>query len=156
MIKGRPWRLFTEEELVFSRRNPRPGKLYGYSPVEQILMWINIGLRREVAQLNWFTDSNVPKGLISAPDGWSSNQINQVQGWFDAMLEGNLAERSKAIWAPYGSKYQPIKDPPLKDEFDEWRARVVLYAFSLPPDAFVRQRNRSTSETARQAALGEA
>jgi len=43
------------------------------------------------------------------------------------------------MWAPFGSKYQTIKDPPLKDEFDEWLARVVMFCFSLPPDAFVRR-----------------
>jgi len=118
-------------------------------------MFINIALRRQVMQLNWFTEGNVPRGLITSPDGWSSKQIAEFQQWFDSTMAGNLSERSKSVWAPFGSKYQSIKDPPLKDEMDEWLARVVMFAFSLPPDAFIRQRNRSTSETARQTAQEE-
>jgi hypothetical protein len=118
-------------------------------------MFINIALRRQVMQLNWFTEGNVPRGLITSPDGWSSKQIAEFQQWFDSTMAGNLSERSKSVWAPFGSKYQTIKDPPLKDEMDEWLARVVMFAFSLPPDAFIRQRNRSTSETARQTAQEE-
>jgi len=155
VIHGRPWRLFTADEIIYTPRNKRPGHIYGYSPVEQILMFINIALRRQVMQLNWFTEGNVPRGLITSPDGWSSKQIAGFQQWFDSTMAGNLSERSKSVWAPFGSKYQSIKDPPLKDEMDEWLARVVMFAFSLPPDAFIRQRNRSTSETARQTAQEE-
>ena len=155
VIHGRPWRLFSKNELLYLPRNKRPGHRYGYAPVEQILMFINIALRRQITQLNWFTESNIPKGIINTPDGWGAQQMADAQQWFDAVAAGNLAERSKAIWAPYGSKYQAIKEAPLKDEFDEWLARVVMFCFSLPPDAFVRMRNRSTSETAAQTAKEE-
>jgi HK97 family phage portal protein len=155
VIHGRPWRLLTTEEFIYAPRNVRPGHVYGFSPVEQILTTINIALRRQTAQLQWFTESNIPRGLLNAPDGWSTQQIRQFQEWFDSVLAGNMAERQKALVAPWGMKYQAFKDPPLKDEMDEWFARVVCYAFSLPPDAFVRQRNRATAETARQSALEE-
>jgi len=32
-------------------------------------MFIDIGLRRQVMQLNWFSEGNVPRGLITSPDG---------------------------------------------------------------------------------------
>ncbi len=51
--------------------------------------------------------------------------------------------------------YQPFKEAPYKDEFDEWLARIVCYAFSLPATAFTRQVNRATAETAQDAALAE-
>ena len=53
------------------------------------------------------------------------------------------------------SQYQAFKEAPYKDEFDEWLARIVCYAFSLPPTAFTRQVNRATAETAQEAALAE-
>jgi hypothetical protein len=34
----------------------------------------------------------------------------------------------------------------LKDDFDEWLARVICFAFSLPPTAFTKQVNRNTAE----------
>src|SRR4029079_20152 len=57
------------------------------------------------------------------------------------------------VWAASGTASQAFKEAPYKDEFDEWLARIVCYAFSLPSTAFVRQVNRATAETAQQAAL---
>src|ERR1700674_2183502 len=140
---------------MYLPRNPRPHKAYGFSPVEQIVVTVNIGLRRQVMQLQHFTEGNVPPGLLNAPDGWSPEQIRQFQEWFDSVLAGNTAGRTRLVWAPSGTKYQAFKEAPYKDEFDEWLARIVSYAFSLPPSAFTRQVNRATAETAQEAALAE-
>ena len=44
------------------------------------------------------------------------------------------------------------KEPELKGAFDEWLARVVCYAFSVSPQAFVSQVNRATGETQKEMA----
>jgi hypothetical protein len=155
IIHGRPWRLLTGDDLVYAPRNPRPHKAYGFGPVEQIVMTINIGLRRQMMQLQHFTDGNVPPGLLNAPDGWNARQIREFQEWFDGVLAGNSGARTRLVWGPSGTKYQAFKEAPYKDDFDEWVARVVCYAFSLPPTAFTRQVNRATAETAQEAALDE-
>src|SRR5437762_669417 len=133
MIHGRPWRLLTSDELLYLPRNPRPHKLYGLSPVEQIVVTVNIALRRQAMQLHHFTEGNVPPGLLNAPEGWNVEQIRQFQEWFDSVLAGNSAARSRLVWGPAGTKYQPFKEAPYKDEFDEWLARIVCFAVSLPP-----------------------
>ncbi len=155
VIHGRPWKLLTSDEILYLPRNPRPHKAYGFSPVEQIVMTINIGLRRQAMQLQHFTEGNVPPGLLNAPDGWNAEQIRQFQEWFDSVLAGNTGGRSRLVWGPSGTKYQPFKEAPYKDEFDEWLARIVCYAFSLPATAFTRQINRATAETSQEAALAE-
>jgi hypothetical protein len=155
IIHGRPWKLLTGDELIYFPRNPRPHKAYGYGPVEQIVMTVNIALRRQVMQLQHFTDGNVPPGLLNAPDGWNAKQIRQFQEWFDSVLAGNTGGRSRLLWGPSGTRYQPFKEAPYKDEFDEWLARIVCYAFSLPPTPFIRQINRATADTAQEAALAE-
>src|SRR6185437_11255622 len=134
---------------------PRPHKLYGLSPVEQIVMTVNIALRRQAMQLHHFTEGNVPPGLLNAPEGWNVEQIRQFQEWFDSVLAGNTASRSRLVWGPAGTKYQPFKEAPYKDEFDEWLARIVCFAFSLPPTPFIHQINRATAEQAQEAALAE-
>jgi hypothetical protein len=60
IIHGRPWKLLTADELLYLPRNPRPHKAYGFSPVEQIVMTVNIALRRQAMQLHHFTEGNVP------------------------------------------------------------------------------------------------
>jgi hypothetical protein len=98
---------------------------------------------------------NVPPGLLNAPDGWNAEQIRQFQEWFDSVLAGNTGGRARLLWGPSGTRYQPFKEAPYKDEFDEWLARIVCYAFSLPPTPFIRQMNRATADTAQEAALAE-
>ena len=155
IIHGRPWRLLTSDELIYTPRNPRPHKAYGFSPVEQILIMVNMGLRRQMMQLQHFTEGNVPPGLLNAPDGWSPEQIRQFQEWFDAILAGNTGSRTRLVWGPSGAQYQAFKEAPYKDDFDEWLARIVCYAFSLPPTAFTPQVNRATAQTAQEAAQEE-
>jgi len=60
VIHGRPWKLLTSDELIYLPRNPRPHKAYGFGPVEQIVMTVNIALRRQAMQLQHFTEGNVP------------------------------------------------------------------------------------------------
>ena len=155
-IRGRPWRLLTGDDLVYMPRNQRPFTPYGMSPVEQVITTVNIGLRRQTMQLQHFTEGNVPPGLINAPDGWNPEQVRQFQEWFDSILAGNTALRTRLLWTPSGAKYQALREAPNKDQFDEWLARVICYAFSLPPTPFVeRAPNRSSSETLQEAALQE-
>jgi hypothetical protein len=71
------------------------------------------------------------------------------------MLEGNTAERRHAKFIPGGLTFQQTREPMLTDTFDEWLARVVCYAFSVPPLPFIQQQNRATAESAKEAALSE-
>lgn len=155
IIKGRVWANLTSDDLIYAPRNPRSGKLYGLSPVEQCIVTINTVMRRQASQLAYFSDGTIPAGMATVPDGWTVDQTKDWQEWMDANFGGNLAERRKILWAPAGSKYAAFKEPPLKDEFDEWVARIVCYAFSLPPTPFIRQMNRSTAQADTERAMEE-
>lgn len=147
IIKGRVWADLTTEELLYEPRNPRPNHVMGFSPVEQIIVTIHTIINRQAGQLAYFTEGNTPRGFLNAPDGATPQQIALLQTWLNGLTSGNMAEKAKTIFAPFGSKLQALKDPPLKDDFDEWLARIVAYAFSLPPTPFIKQMNRSTGQT---------
>ena len=51
--------------------------------------------------------------------------------------------------------FKETKQPPLKDQYDEWLARVICFAFSIEPTPFIAQVNRATAETAREQSLAE-
>jgi hypothetical protein len=155
VLKGVPAVDYTGAELIYAPRNPRPHRVYGFSPVEQIVMTANIALRRQVSQLNYFTEGNTPEALIGVPEAWTPEQIRQFQEYWDALLQGNLAARRHTRFVPGGLSYTPTRDAPLKDDFDEWLARIVCFAFSIPVTAFASQVNRATAETTQQAALAE-
>jgi hypothetical protein len=70
-------------------------------------------------------------------------------------MSGNLARRRMVKFMPAEFKLTETRQPPLKDQYDEWLARVICYAFSVPASAFVTQVNRATSETLRAQAATE-
>ena len=70
-------------------------------------------------------------------------------------MSGNLARRRMIKFMPAEFKLTETRQPPLKDQYDEWLARVICYAFSVPASAFVTQVNRATSETLRTQAAQE-
>jgi hypothetical protein len=155
IIKGLPAAEYTFDELIYKPRNRRSWKAYGYSPVEQIIVTINTGIRRNLATLQYYTEGSLPDSIIGLPDTWNSEQIRQFQEYWDELLSGNTAERRKTRFMPGGGNYVQTREPGLSDEFDEWLARVVCYAFSVEPTPFIKQQNRATAQTAREQSIAE-
>jgi hypothetical protein len=155
IIKGLPAVDYSADELVYQMRNPRANRVYGLSPVAQVIVTVNIALRRQLVQLNHFTEGNIPEAIIGVPEQWTPDQIKELQTFWDSVLQGNLAERSKAKFVPSPLAIHEMRPNLLKDDFDEWLARIISYAFSLSPQALVKQMNRATSENARTMAIEE-
>jgi hypothetical protein len=153
ILKGVVAGNFTVDELIYRCRNPRVSRLYGYSVVEQIIITVNIALRRQANQLSYYTEGSLPSMVFGVPDTWSPDQIKQMQGWWDDLtIKGR---NYQARFIPGGVKPFDLKEQALKDEFDEWLARLVCFAFSIEPTPFVKMTNRATAETARQQSLEE-
>jgi len=155
ILKGLPAVNYNRDELIYKPRNVRTHKAYGYSPVEQVIMTVNIALRRQVHQLQFYTEGNVPEMIFGVPETWNPDQIKAFQDWWDSLLEGNTAERRHAKFVPGGTKPFLTKDGALKDEYDEWLARIVCFAFQIDPTPFVKAVNRATAESAKSQALSE-
>lgn len=157
ILKGVPAVDYAADELIYAPRNPRVHKAYGFSPVEQVQMSVNIALRRQIYQLQYYTEGNVPEALIGVPENWNPDQIRQFQAYWDGLNSGDTAERRHAKFVPGGvaKTFVPVREPAMKDAFDEWLARIVCYVFSVPPSAFTSQVNRATAESAQDVALSE-
>ena len=127
------------------------------SPVEQIVMTANIALKRQMFTLSHFTEGNIPESLIGVPESWTPDQIKNFQDYWDAYFTGDLAARRRAKFVPGGvaKTFIQTKEPELKNVFDEWLARIVCYAFSVSPQAFVTHINRATGETQKEMAEEE-
>ena len=155
ILKGLPAVDFTADQLIYRPRNVRAHKFFGFSPVEQIILTINIGLRRQIHLLNYYTEGNVPEALAQVPKEWSADQISEFQEWFDSALAGNSARRRRITFVPECGNLQFTRDPMLKDALDEWITRIVCYAFGLSPQQFVSVMNRATAETSVEQAAAE-
>ena len=157
VLHGLPAVDYTARDLLYRPRNVRVHKIYGFSPVEQILVTVNIALRRQVFQLQYYTEGNVPEALIGAPDSWTPDQIERFQQYWDGVHAGNTAERRRAKFVPGGiaKTFIPTKEPDLTGATDEWLARVCCFAFSVSPQPFVRMMNRATADSAHAVAEDE-
>jgi hypothetical protein len=91
------------------------------------------------------------------PESWTPDQIKNFQDYWDAYFTGDLAARRRAKFVPGGvaKTFIQTKEPELKNLFDEWLARIVCYAFSVSPQAFVAHVNRATGETQKEMAEEE-
>ena len=157
VLHGLPAVDYTTRDIIYRPRNARVHKVYGFSPVEQILVTVNIALRRQVYQLQYYTEGNIPEALIGTPEGWLPEQIEKFQLYWDSLNAGNTAQRRHARFVPGGvaKTFIPTKEPELTGATDEWLARVCCYAFSVSAQPFTRMMNRATAESAHDAALEE-
>lgn len=148
ILKGLPAANLTALDLIYRPMNLRPGRTYGFSPVEQVMMTVSIAMRRQVAQLDYFKEGNQPEALYALPASWAPDQIQRFQDYWDSLHTGNWAMRRKMKFVAGDNKsaYTQLKEPPLKNDFDEWLVRIVCFAFSYPPAPFVALSNRSTAE----------
>lgn len=137
---------FTADELYYMPRNPRSNRIYGYSPVEQIIMMVEIALRRQMHKLQYYTVGSAPDLLVEVPANWTIKQMKEFRVWWQELLSGDTANRQRGMFVPSGSKVQNLKEQALKDDFDEWIARVVMFAFSLPATPFIKQHSRANDQ----------
>jgi len=157
ILKGVVALNYTQNDLIYRPRNLRTHKVYGFSPVEQIMMTVNIALRRQLHQLEYYRSGSVPDALAGVPTDWQPEQIQQYQAYWDALMEGDNAARRRVKFVPgeLAQNFKEIKQPPLKDLYDEWLARIVCFAFSIEPTSFVSQTNRAVAQTLREQSLSE-
>ncbi|HET6376303.1 MAG TPA: phage portal protein [Methylocella sp.] len=157
ILKGYPAIEYSVRDLIYRPRNPRVNRVYGMSPVEQIMTTVNIALRRQVYLLDYFTEGNIPDSLIGVPESWTPDQIATYQKYWDAYFDGDAARRRRAKFVPGGvaKTFIQTKEPELKGPFDEWLARIVCFAFSISPQALTQMVNRATAETQKELAAEE-
>src|SRR5579871_4310389 len=148
VLKGLPAVDYAVRDIIYRPRNVRAHRVYGYSPVQQVLMTVNIALRRQLWQLDYYSEGSIPDALIGVPNGWTPDQIKQFQDYWDQEFAGDLARRRRAKFVPgdTAAKVHQTKEPEQKNDFDEWLARIICYAFSVPPQWAVKLMNRATAD----------
>lgn len=154
ILKGMPAKDLTTRDIIYKPRNYRVNRIYGMSPVEQIIITVNMALRRQQTQLAYFTEGNIPEAIADVPDTWTADDITRMQDMFDN-LKGDIAKKSRIRFVPSLDKIIFSKEKMLADEFDVWLARIVCFCFSISPQPFVKIMNKATAKTANDQALTE-
>lgn len=151
-IFGVPYAAYTRDEMYYLPRNRRANKFYGYSPVEQMIVTVNQGLRRELYSLAQLTDGNIPTGVGSLPKEWKLEDIKAYQEYWDLILSGDPQNRSRIRFVPEGFNYTKFNSGTDSDgmgifsPFDEWLARIMCFGIGISPMPFIKMTNRSVAE----------
>lgn len=151
VIRGIVFAEFPSSSLIYAVRNPSTDSVYGMSEIEWLLLNINIALRRDIFELGYFTQGNVPYGFASAPKDWTGTQILEFSDKFNAMCAGNLGQRNKIIFGPEGFNFKEFtqRDPNEGAiKIQEFIVRRACAIFHVAPTAYVGQVNRATAEQA--------
>ena len=146
ILKGVPKVDYTSDELLYLPRKVQINTPYGYSAVEQIAMSAKTDMERIKYQLAYFTEGSMPDTYMTAPENMTADQIKMFEEHFNATLAGNPTGRRQVPIVPNGMEMKQLKEPDLKNDFDEWIWRKVALAFKLAPTPLIKQMNRSSSE----------
>ncbi|MFF1284296.1 phage portal protein [Streptomyces sp. NPDC058299] len=146
---GLPWNDLTRRDLVYVPFRPRSNSPYGYAPLESIMLNANTDLRFQAYFLQRFTEGNIPAAFASAPEGWTPQQIEEFQGYWDAFLLGDQSIKSQIRWMPGGGKIEWSNEKEFSDSFSLFLMRKTCAAYHIVPAdlGFTESVNRSSGET---------
>lgn len=155
ILKGVPKVNYTTEELLYLPRNVRVYSPYGYSPAEQVIITAQTEIQRCRSQLQYFTAGSTPDTYAVVGDDIPADMIEAFEAKFNSLLSGNTPEKWQVPFLPKDTELKQTKQPVLKDEFDEWIAKKVCAAFSIPATMFMKQMNKGEVDNAQNQALAE-
>lgn len=156
VLYGLPAINLTQDDIIYTMRNPRAWKRYGFSPVEQVLVTISIGLSKQQYDLKYYTEGNIPEALCFLPPEMPIDKVTEVQSWYDSILAGDLGNRRRLTFLPgYGSPKDQAFRPNIvftknseimmKTAWDEWQLRTICNALGVSPALMVSPLNRATA-----------
>jgi hypothetical protein len=129
---GEPVRQYRGDQLLYAPYVTRSFTPYGFPPMEQAILPITIGLRRQQWALDFFSEGSIPGMFVIAPPEWTPQQIRTFQDSLNA-LGGDVAMKWRVIVLPGGSKPELQKPPEVASAADQFIVESVLMAFDVKP-----------------------
>lgn len=145
---------FGMDEIIYIMRNPRPDSIYGRSPVEICLDTVQMLVYGIDHNLDYFTDNNVPKGVVQLI-GANEEDIKQfAKKWKEATRVKNEVGdyRKRFHHMPVinqEAKFQRISFTNAELELisqSQWFSKVLWACFGVTPSelGFTESSNRAT------------
>lgn len=141
---------YTLDDVLCCPRITRRGSAYGVSPLEKVIINVNLALRRQMFDLAYFTDGNIPEALAGTPEDWTTEDIKLFQEWFDTLMVGNLAQQRKIkMWPGDPSKIFQLKQREPNTDQQLWTLLVTCAIHGVNPEEIgfgYLSKGKSTSE----------
>ena len=124
---------FMAEELFYLPKVVRSKTVYGFPPVEQVMIAATTYLKREQWWQSYFTDSDMPGMFITASEDWNPDQILRYEAALHSRLASDPSWRWRMKVIPGGAHVTPVKQPNFEVGFDEFLIKVIAMVFSVTP-----------------------
>lgn len=161
IIKGLVRGQYSRDEMLYGRLNPRAGSAYGQSPTEWCLLAINTALRKQLYELAYYKDGNIPDALLPFPgEKVTPEQIRLFQDYIDTRLKGDSETRRGMTAVPVPgnttASFRPyeFRQPRWERDLEEWMLQIVCAAYGIAPAeiGFTHHVNRATAQGQENAA----
>lgn len=135
-IKGRNWQWFTADRLLYRPYNASSNSPYGKSPTEFMILRVNEAIRRKLSNMQYWDQTNIPEAIVGLPDNWNTQQIEEFQDYWDALLVGDIDRLRRMKFAPVKGGTFPVYEfrrPADTTVWDEWMLKVACWTFGFLP-----------------------
>ena len=133
-------------ELWYLPVTLKSGSPYGQSPLERVLLTVNLGIRKQLHELAFYTDGNVPDSLYALPEGATPDDLRAFVDWLNEQALGDPTKRAGNMLPVPPGQYIVTKPNTWSYEAQEWLGRVIAWAHGVSPLPITRVMNRATSE----------
>jgi hypothetical protein len=116
---------------------------------------VNIALRRQLHQLQYYTEGSTPDLIMQLPKDWNPDQIKQFDAVVAAMLAGNTAQRRGTMFVPEGATPVDTKEKRAEGRIRRMARARRLLRLRHQPAGVHKQMNRATADTAKDIAAEE-
>lgn len=137
IIYGIPRMYLNTHLLWYHPRHLRADAPYGRSPIEDALPAVRTLSNLWSYQESWYTEGTTAEQMLTAPDGWTVDQILQFEASYNSRMAGNTAERAGRIrFVPYGTTSVATKDAVFSNDVYQAAANSIRMAFGIPQTEF--------------------
>lgn len=142
MLYGMPAYWFAADKLIYRPLNTGVNTPYGTSPIEYMLLIVNLAMRRDTFRITRFTEGNIPFAFLGIPSQYTPEQFQIYWDAIMAMVEGNEGAKSKIIPVPQDSAgrgvpvYEFNQSNTEQSDFDKWLMQIACWAFGNSPSEF--------------------
>lgn len=148
---GVPGDLYTADDLFYYRESPRAFSAFGFSRIERVITRVNQALRKEQKDLAYFTEGNLPLGIMQVPEAstWTPDQIDAYEQAWNALIAGNQQQQVRTKFTQPGMEYIPIDQYPLDPIFDRFILNhlTAAYGLSMGDISFTEDIHKSSGDT---------
>lgn len=130
--------LLGNPQLYYPVYNPQDDSLYGFSNTEQIILTVNLALKRQQWWTAFYTEGTIPAGLLHLPEDWNPSDIREFEETWNALLSGEMAWKHRVRAIPGSTGFSQLKPMIGTDAgitaLDEWLARLCCLGYDVTPD----------------------